>query len=119
MVSGLDIPWDVAPLPDGKLLVTQRAGRFVLVDPGRASRAVAADFSDLFARGETGLMGLALDPGFDTNRCFYTCQGHRDPREIQVVAWTLNVNAARATRAGDPLVSGLPLVSGRHGGCQL
>ena len=119
VTSGLTIPWDVAPLPDGNLLVTERAGRLVLIDPGGSSRTVAADFSDLFARGETGLMGLALDPGFDANRRFYTCQGHLDPQEIQVVAWTLDANAARAARADDPLVSGLPLASGRHGGCQL
>ena len=119
VASGLDIPWDVAPLPDGALLVTERAGRLLLIEPGGTSRTVAADFSDLYARGETGLMGLALDPGFETNRRFYTCQGHGDPREIQVVAWTLDAGAARALRAADPLVSGLPLTSGRHGGCQL
>ena len=123
VASGLDIPWDVAPLPDGKLLVTERAGRLVLIDPGGTGRTVAADFSDLFARGETGLMGLALDPGFATNRRFYTCQGHRNPQEIQVVAWTLaggtNNEPPRAARVKDPLVSGLPLASGRHGGCQL
>ena len=119
VASGLDIPWDVAPLPDGRLLVTERAGRLVLIDSGGASRTVTADLSDLFAGGETGLMGLALDPGFDTNRRFYTCQGHRSPQEIQVVAWTLDVNAASAVRVADPLAAGLPLAGGRHGGCQL
>ena len=43
---------------------------------GRCARC-GADFDDLFAEGETGLMGLALDPAFADNRRFYTCQGVR------------------------------------------
>jgi glucose/arabinose dehydrogenase len=118
VASGLTIPWDVAPLPDGRLLVSERSGRLLLVDSGTTT-TVSADLSDLFASGETGLMGLALDPDFASNGRFYTCQGHASPREIQVIAWTLDASAPSATRVRDPLVAELPIVSGRHGGCQL
>lgn len=117
VADGFTIPWDVAPLPDGRLLVTERSGGFSLVDPDGATSPVNADLSDLFASGETGLMGLTLDPEFGTNGRFYSCQGHSSPREIQVVAWVLD--GATATRVADPLVGGLPISSGRHGGCQL
>ncbi len=119
VASGLTIPWDVAPLPDGRLLVSERGGRLLLVDSGTTT-TVSADLSDLFASGETGLMGLALDPDFASNGRFYTCQGHESPREIQVIAWTLDASAPSATRVQDPSGGGAPdRVGGRHGGCQL
>ncbi len=123
-IPGFDHPWDVDSLPDGTVLVTERAGRLVALAPGtRRTRTIAADFGDLYAGGETGLMGLAVDPDHATNGRIYTCQGHRDPadasrRDIRVVAWALDAGATRATKLG-PVVTGMPLASGRHGGCQL
>lgn len=123
-IGGFATPWDIDSLPDGTLLVTERPGALSSIAPGgTVRRAVTADLSDLFASGETGLMGLAIDPGFAANRRFYTCQGYQDPtnpaaRDIRVVVWTLSADAAVATRVG-PLVAGLPLSSGRHGGYQL
>ncbi|NNE96503.1 MAG: DUF4214 domain-containing protein [Acidimicrobiales bacterium] len=117
LVSGLTIPWGVAPLPDGTALVTERGGRLLRISADGQSDVVSADLSDLFASGETGMMGIVADPGFSQNNRFYTCQGHSSPREIQVITWTLSGTAA--TRVADPLVGGLPIGSGRHGGCQL
>ena len=119
LVSGLTIPWDVAFTPDGAMLFTERGGTLSrrLVDGTVA--AVAADFGDLFAVGKTGLMGVAVDPGFESNRRFYTCQGHQGP-EVQVVAWTIDEAYSEAVRVADPLVGGLPAAGGgRHGGCRL
>ena len=120
VVDGLDHVWDVVQAPDGTLLVDERGGGFTAVLPGGAVRAVEADLGDLFARGETGLMGLALDPAFEENRRLYSCQGDVDG-SIAVVGWTVSPDWASATRFADPLVGGLPLNerSGRHGGCRL
>lgn len=119
VADGFTIPWDVAPLPDGRLVVTERGGTIWLVEPDGSKVRVTADLGDLFASGETGLMGLAVDPSFGTNRRFFTCQGHSSPREIQVIAWTLSADGRQAVRLADPLLAGLPIGSGRHGGCQL
>ncbi|WP_116451023.1 PQQ-dependent sugar dehydrogenase [Blastococcus litoris] len=120
VLDGLDHPWDVVRTADGTLLVDERAGGFTAVLPDGTVRDVAADLGDLFADGETGLMGLALDPGFETGRRFYSCQGSRDG-EIVVVAWTAAPDWSSATRVADPLLGGIPLNerSGRHGGCRL
>ncbi|MGY1753044.1 PQQ-dependent sugar dehydrogenase [Blastococcus sp. SYSU D01042] len=120
VVDGLDNPWDVVQAPDGTLLVDERAGGFTAVLPDGAVRGVRADLDDLFVDGETGLMGLALDPAFEDNRRLYSCQGD-DAGAIQVVAWTVAPDWSAAERVADPLVGGLPLneSSGRHGGCRL
>jgi glucose/arabinose dehydrogenase len=123
VADGLAHAWDVAQAPDGTLLVDQRAGGFTAVRPDGAVRSVRADFSDLFARGETGLMGLTLDPAFADNRRFYTCQGVTSggSSSIAVIAWKVTADWAAATRVADPLVGGIPVNegSGRHGGCRL
>jgi len=120
VVDGLDHAWDVAQAPDGTLLVDERSGGFTAVLPDGTVREVHADFDDLFARGETGLMGLVLDPGFATNRRLYSCQGVQDG-SIAVIAWTIAADWSAATRAADPVVPGIPLNerTGRHGGCRL
>ena len=118
LVSGLSIPWDIAFTPDGTMLFTQRAGVLSSRLADGTVQTIDADFGDLFASGETGLMGIVVDPVFVSNRRFYTCQGHTGP-EIQVIAWTLNAAYTQATRVADPLVGGLPASSDRHGGCRL
>ena len=118
LVSGLSIPWDIAFTPDGTMLFTQRAGVLSSRLADGTVQTIDADFGDLFASGETGLMGIVVDPAFVSNRRFYTCQGHTGP-EIQVIAWTLNAAYTQATRVADPLVGGMPASSDRHGGCRL
>jgi glucose/arabinose dehydrogenase len=123
LAGGLDHPWDVALAPDGTLLLDERSGGFTAVLPDGTVQLVEADFDDLFVRGETGLMGLVLDPDFDTNRRFLTCQGVQedDGAEVQVIAWTVDEAWTSATRVADPLLGGIPVnqETGRHGGCRL
>ena len=68
-------PWGMAFLPDGRMLVTQKAGTFVIVSATGAT--VSAPFSptlpNLVSAGQGGLLDVALDPDFVTNqRIFWT-----------------------------------------------
>jgi glucose/arabinose dehydrogenase len=123
VVDGLDLPWDVAQAPDGTLLLDERPGGLTAVLPDGTVREVQADFSDLFALIETGLMGLVLDPAFEENRRFYTCQGARDgdSADVEVIAWTVDDQWRTATRVADPLLDGIPVneSGGQHSGCRL
>ena len=123
MISGLDIPWDVKPLRHGRVLLTERTSKRLLTwRNGRLSN-IAYPRSTVWANGETGLMGLAVDPGFGTkkNRRFYTCQGGNTANgghDVRVMAWSLGKKLKRAYLIR-PLLTGLPSTSGRHGGCRL
>ena len=123
VLDGLDHPWDVARAPDGTLLVDERGGGLTAVLPDGTARELDADLSDLFADGETGLMGLTLSPAFAEDRRFYTCQGVEEDggAEIQVIAWSVDEGWTQATRVADPLLGDVPVneSSGRHGGCRV
>jgi glucose/arabinose dehydrogenase len=125
VAAGLADVWDLGFLPDGRVLVTERSGRLSLLSgtqPGATVTPVRAELGDVYARGEGGLMGLALYPDFATSRKFVTCTTHADagtPTDIRLVTWTLAADGTSATRVRDPLVGGLPInPSGRHSGCR-
>ncbi|WP_369133015.1 PQQ-dependent sugar dehydrogenase [Modestobacter sp. I12A-02662] len=123
VVDDLDHPWDVAQAADGTLLLDERPGGLTAVLPDGTVREVEADFADLFVLGETGLMGLVLDPAFAENRRFYTCQGARDgdSADVEVVAWIVDAGWRTATRVADPLLDDIPVNEqiGSHSGCRL
>lgn len=120
LVSGLSHPWDLAFTPSGSLLWTERGGRIMRRQANGEVNRMAADMDDLFASGETGLMGIAVDPRFARNRQVFTCQGWTDgsARDVRVVRWRVNGPGTGLTRVST-VVSGIPSSSGRHGGCRL
>jgi glucose/arabinose dehydrogenase len=71
VATGLEIPWDIAFLPDGRALVTERPGRVRLLERGGGLRPEPVARVAVSARGEGGLLGLALDPEFSANRYAY------------------------------------------------
>jgi glucose/arabinose dehydrogenase len=71
VAKGLEIPWDIAFLPDGRALVTERPGRVrMLSRSGRLRRSPVARIP-VSAFGEGGLLGVAVDPAFRRNRFVY------------------------------------------------
>ena len=120
LVSGLSHPWDVKSIGSGRLLITQREPARLTVATAGTTRDVDFPSDRIWVSGETGLMGLQIDPEFATNGRFYTCSGWSSGggHDVRVNAWVLNKAATRA-RLVKALVTGLPTSTGRHGGCRL
>jgi aldose sugar dehydrogenase len=69
--EGLANPWGLAFLPDGKMLLTERAGRLrVVTADGKLSEPVAG-LPSVDARGQGGLLDVALDPAFQKTQLIY------------------------------------------------
>ena len=71
VAGSLSIPWAMQFAPDGRLFVTERAGRVRIVNIGTAASQLALTLADVFAQGEAGGLGIALDPSFVQNRFVY------------------------------------------------
>ncbi len=71
LASGLDHPWGMAFLPDGRLLVTERAGRLRILGADNKLSPPIKGVPKVAASGQGGLLDVALDPGFATNRTIY------------------------------------------------
>jgi aldose sugar dehydrogenase len=61
--EGLDHPWALAFLPDGRLLVTERSGQLLVIDDGVISGPIAGT-PDVYNQGQGGLLDVALAPDF-------------------------------------------------------
>jgi glucose/arabinose dehydrogenase len=71
VLSSLEIPWALAFTPDGRLFVTERPGRVRIVNLSTFTSEVALTLGGVYAQGEAGLLGIAIDPGFSENRYVY------------------------------------------------
>jgi glucose/arabinose dehydrogenase len=112
VASGLDTPWEIAFLPDGQALITERPGRVRLLSRGgKLVRAPVAEI-EVAAIGEGGLMGLAVDPDFFRNRYVYLYRTTRD--EVEVLRYRFDGRQLRGrTKILGRIAVGARHVSGR------
>ena len=71
VARGLEHPWGLAFLPDGRMLVTERAGRLRTVAANGDPSPPLSGLPRIAARGQGGLLDVLLDPGFAENRTLY------------------------------------------------
>jgi glucose/arabinose dehydrogenase len=71
LATGLEHPWGLALMPDGRVLVTERAGRLrILAKDGTLSDPLNG-VPAVVAKGQGGLLDVALDPDFTQNKLVY------------------------------------------------
>lgn len=69
VVEGLDIPWGMAFLPDGSLLITEKSGEILHFRNG--STTEISGVPEVYDRGQGGLLDIALDPDYASNGWIY------------------------------------------------
>ncbi len=111
VATDLDVPWEVAFLADGGFLVTERPGRLVRLDAGGA-RLWTMDVPGVEATGEGGLLGLALDPTFESSGLIYLYLTADDANRVE--RWWVSADGALDGRR--VLVDGIPAASFHDGG---
>ncbi|WP_127504343.1 PQQ-dependent sugar dehydrogenase [Actinoplanes solisilvae] len=79
IVSGLEVPWGLAFLPDGSALVSERdSGDILRIPAGGGDPERVHHVDGVSAQGEGGLLGIAVDPGYESNKyvyAYYTASG--------------------------------------------
>src|ERR1700712_4242189 len=69
-VASFDLPWRIAFLPDGRMLVTEKVGRIQLVTP-RGVKTEVGGVPPSYYQGQNGMLGVFLSPHYATDHNVY------------------------------------------------
>ncbi len=88
VVSGLEVPWGFAWLPNKDLLVTERPGRVRIIEKGKLRAEPVFTVPDVEPTGESGLMDITLHPDFAKNGYIYLAYSYNlDGKHVKVVRY--------------------------------
>ncbi|HEY0159914.1 MAG TPA: PQQ-dependent sugar dehydrogenase [Thermoanaerobaculia bacterium] len=96
VARGLEHPWGLAFLPDGRMLVTERPGRLRIVAKNGTLSAPVKGVPRVYAAGQGGLLDVVLDPQFAQNQIIYLSYSERNDEDLAGTA----VARGRFTDAG-------------------
>ena len=91
VAQGLEVPWEIAFLPDGRALVTERPGRVRMLERDGSLRSEPVAEVEVSEQGEGGLLGLALDPRFAQNGFVYLY--YTTPAAMKLERWHFSAGA--------------------------
>jgi glucose/arabinose dehydrogenase len=110
IARGLEHPWALAFLPDGRMLVTERPGRLrILTRIGQLSPPIPG-VPEVFAVGQGGLLDLTLDRDFERNRTIYFCYAERENDGGRTT-----LARARLIEEGTPRLDNVRTIFRQHG----
>jgi aldose sugar dehydrogenase len=102
IATGLEVPWDIEALPDGRIFVLERAGRIrILRNQKLDPTPYPVTLENFSARGQGGLMDMTLHPDFANNKLVY-------------LSYTVETNRAMHTRVARFRDTGTGLVFDRQ-----
>lgn len=79
LTSALHNPWGLAPLPDGRFLITEKGGTMRIVTAAGVIGDPIAGVPKVNPDGQGGLLGICIDPAFTKNRMVYWCFSDKMP----------------------------------------
>ena len=120
VAKGLDVPWGIAFLPDGDILVTERSGQLFRFSGGKL-KAIISGVPEVLALGQGGLMDVVLHPKYKENGWIYISYSKKAPDGVGG-----NTAIFRAKLKNNQLVEQQELfkampntTSGVHFGCRM
>jgi len=119
---GLDHPWALAFLSDGRVLVTERPGRMHIIGKDGAPSPALAGVPKVFASGQGGLHDVILDRAFANNHTIYFCYAEHTSgggRTALARARLMEESTPRLADVTPIFHQDGPLSSGNHFGCRI
>jgi aldose sugar dehydrogenase len=115
-LGGLQAPWDIAFAPDGAVLFSERS-RGLTVRLASGTTQLLFRPTDLVVQDQSGLLGIALDPDFASNRRVYVYMASNlgGATDNRVVRFRVSADWATVSERAD-IVTGLAYAGGAHSG---
>lgn len=116
LVEGLNAPWEIVSVPDGRMFVTERPGAIRIIKDGTLAPEPLIEFTAPFnEEGEGGLLGLAADPDFADNGYLYAYHSYLEGDDIANRVLRLKVNDGKAA-IDKELLGNIPGGTNHNGG---
>ncbi|MCT2588037.1 PQQ-dependent sugar dehydrogenase [Actinophytocola gossypii] len=114
LVTGLDMPWGLAFLPDGSALVTSRtSGEINRVPAAGGEPTPVGVVPDVLGSAEGGLLGLATSPAFETDRTVYAYVSSSPTNRVVALRIAEDFRSLRQERV---VLEGIETADRHHGG---
>ncbi len=102
IVAGLNIPTAIAFTPDARILVAEKSGAIQVIKNGQLLPTPLVQLTDVNTYADRGLLGIAVDPNFATNKYIYLNYTYENtpgvnmtgPKTIRIVRLTVNGDTA-------------------------
>ena len=116
VVGNLQVPWDIAWTPDGRMIFTERVGRVRVFENGQLRPEPLFTVPDVEPSGESGLMSIALHPQFAANHFLYLSYAYRgDGKRVRVVRYRETGSSLAEPKV---IIENLPAAQ-FHAGCRV
>lgn len=113
--AGLEVPWSLVFLPDGRALVSERRGRIRLIEADGRLRPEPYAIVDVAAIGEGGLLGIALHPAYPAQPYIYAYRTFSGPRgRVNQVIRLIDYGGAAELEG--VILDGIPAADYHNGG---
>ena len=116
VAGGLEVPWSIVFTSPTRMLVTERPGRIRVIENGKLLTEPLHVFSEVVSDAEEGLMGMTLNPDYESNHYLYVALAYEaNGTQDKVVRFTDESN-----QLSDPqvLMDNIPAAQ-FHAGCRL
>ena len=111
IAADLDVPWGIALLPDGTALIAERDSGAIRHLQANGDTTVIGEVPGVAARGESGLLGLAVSPAYATDQMIYAYLTTDDDNRVVALRFD-----GRSLGEPAPILTGIPAGSIHDGG---
>lgn len=117
VAEGLFVPWSIVFTSKDRVLVTERDGKIRVIEDGKLRVEPLITVAEVASDGEEGLMGMALDPAYTSNKYIYICYAYTEGNTLKDKIVRLKDNENSITFDKEILLN-IPAAK-YHAGCRL